>query len=101
MLERYEHCQTPDCAVYRALSLLTLGLFVGDSDFMKESVLKAIEALKTTYPNEKNLGQKVVMEFLAPMLAKLSEKNRRISLKDMQEFKELIKKQAGSSSLSK
>lgn len=95
LLERYEPCQTMDCAPYRALSLLSFGLLMGEKDFMKESVLKAAHALKALYPNEKNLGEKVVKEYLAPLLAKLSQENRRFSPQELLEFIGLIDKQLG------
>ena len=84
-----------DCAPYRALSLLSFGLLMGEKDFMKESVLKAAHALKALYPNEKNLGEKVVKEYLAPLLAKLSQENRRFSPQELLEFIGLIDKQLG------
>lgn len=83
-------CQRAECKTYYALTLLSLGLLMGDKDFMKESVLKAARALRASYPIEKDLGSLVVSKHLAPLMAKISKNNFRLSVEDLQELIGLI-----------
>lgn len=90
LVEQHEQCQSTHCRAYYASSLLSLGLLMGNKNFMKESVLKAAEALKAIYPLEKNLSDIVIIKYVAPLMNKLNEKNRLFSPEDLKSFEEAI-----------